>query len=172
MARRLPAGRAVIISLLCGGLTHLAWDAFTHDTGLAVTAFPLLQAQLFSLGVYPVYAFNLLQHISTLIGSALIVCWCWRWLKRTPRQTPATPRMLSPLPPRAVIVCLALVPTAAGIVSGLNGIGSRRGLLALQAFASEAAYAALPALTAVVLLYCAGWQLWRNAIAGLTHLRS
>src|SRR5262245_46796273 len=31
---------AVIVSLLCGAVTHLLWDAFTHNNAPAVRAFP------------------------------------------------------------------------------------------------------------------------------------
>ena len=72
---------AVIISLLCGAITHVVWDAFTHEGAQAVIAFPILQAHLFSVGSYPVYVFKLLQHMSTCIGLFLVLWWSWRWLK-------------------------------------------------------------------------------------------
>nr|MBS9408177.1 DUF4184 family protein [Streptococcus oralis] len=39
-------------SALFGMLTHVVWDAFTHNTGYFVTKIPLLQRGLHSIPVY------------------------------------------------------------------------------------------------------------------------
>ena len=53
---------AVIVSLMVGALTHLAWDAVTH--------------------LYAYRGFYVLQHASTVLGTAFVVWWCCRslWL--------------------------------------------------------------------------------------------
>lgn len=56
---------AVVLSLLVGALTHLGWDGLAHS-----------------------YAWNgvhILQHASTVLGSAFVVWWCCRslWLAAT-----------------------------------------------------------------------------------------
>jgi hypothetical protein len=53
---------AVAISILAGALTHFAWDALTHS--------------------YAYRGMYVLQHASTILGSAFIVWWCTRslWL--------------------------------------------------------------------------------------------
>lgn len=61
---RLPAvpWHAVLLSLLVGALTHLGWDGVAHS--------------------YEYRGFHVLQHASTLLGSAILGWWGWRRLGR------------------------------------------------------------------------------------------
>jgi len=75
----------IVASLLLGAISHLAWDAFTHDNGLIVRNVPDMRVPLEEFGTHrPLY--NVLQHGSTLLGLALLIFWYWRWFKRTPPQ--------------------------------------------------------------------------------------
>jgi len=82
------AGRfgLIVASLLLAAISHLAWDAFTHDSGLVVRNVPDMRVPLEEFGTHrPLY--NVLQHGSSLLGLAILVFWYWRWFKRTPPQT-------------------------------------------------------------------------------------
>jgi hypothetical protein len=81
------AGRftLIIASLLLGSISHLAWDAFTHERGLVVRNVPDMRVPLEEFGT-PRPLYNLLQHGSSVLGLALLAFWYWRWLKRTPAQ--------------------------------------------------------------------------------------
>jgi hypothetical protein len=75
----------IVASLLLGAITHLAWDAFTHEHGMVVRNVPDLRTPLEEFGTHrPLY--NVLQHGSSLLGLALLTFWYWRWFKRTPPQ--------------------------------------------------------------------------------------
>jgi len=75
----------IVASLLLGGVSHLAWDAFTHDRGLVVRNVPDMRVPLEEFGTHrPLY--NVLQHGSSILGLAILVFWYWRWFKRTPPQ--------------------------------------------------------------------------------------
>ena len=75
----------IVASLLVGAISHLAWDAFTHDRGLVVRNVPDMRVPLEEFGTHrPLY--NVLQHGSTLLGLAFLIFWYWRWFKRTPPQ--------------------------------------------------------------------------------------
>jgi hypothetical protein len=78
----------IVASLLIGAITHLAWDAFTHEHGLVVRNVPDLRTPLEEFGTErPLY--NVLQHGSSLLGLALLAFWYWRWFKRTlPQPVP------------------------------------------------------------------------------------
>ena len=81
------AGRVALIvaSLLLGAVSHLVWDAFTHDRGLVVRNVPDMRLPLEEFGTHrPLY--NVLQHGSSILGLAILVFWYWRWFKRTPPQ--------------------------------------------------------------------------------------
>jgi hypothetical protein len=72
---------AVGLSLLAGAVTHLAWDAFTHDGAPGVEAIPLLRADLFAVGTYHVYAYRVLQYFSSAIGLLILGLWIFKWLR-------------------------------------------------------------------------------------------
>ncbi len=58
---------AVIVSLLVGALTHLAWDALTHTND------------------HTIHGPNWFQHANTALGSAVLAWWIWRKVRRLPR---------------------------------------------------------------------------------------
>src|SRR5688500_11435629 len=89
----------VLLSLIIGVLTHVAWDAFTH-----AGHFAFVERALFP-GV-PLY--RVLQHASTVMGGAFLAGWLWRKLRAT-RST----RQVPDIGPRlriAALAALLLVP--------------------------------------------------------------
>ena len=61
-------------SALFGMLTHVVWDAFTHNTGYFVMKIPLLQREWYGISVY-----KYMQHGSTCIGVLLLVYVLWKY---------------------------------------------------------------------------------------------
>jgi hypothetical protein len=99
----------ILASLLVGTLSHLFWDGFTHSAGWAAHRIPLLKATLFSISGRPIPLCNVLQHVSTLVGLAILAVAGIRWyrpaalgcgVERISKQT----RM------PAIVPVLALVP--------------------------------------------------------------
>ena len=90
LAKPFPWGGArrfalIMASLLLGAISNLAWDAFTHDSGLVVRNVPDMRVPLEEFGTHrPLY--NVLQHGSSILGLLILVFWYWRWFKRTPPQ--------------------------------------------------------------------------------------
>jgi Domain of unknown function (DUF4184) len=139
LGRFTPAGlpdvawHAVIVSLLAGALTHVAWDALTHsyDHGLQ--------------------SHNWLQHASTALGTVVLGWWSWRKLRRVP----AAAGPLSPLA-RACIV-LALLG-AASLAAWVTAEPPAADLLALRKFLRTGGFAAVQALSVALLVYCLLFQ--------------
>ena len=63
----------VSASLLIGALSHVFWDAFTHNNGLFVVIFPALQREVCDFHRTPIYIYKLLQHGSTLVGLSVMI---------------------------------------------------------------------------------------------------
>jgi len=152
---------AVVVSLLCGAITHLLWDAFTHENGPAVVAIPILHSYLFSIGTYRVHVYNILQHGSTLAGLALLSVWSWRWLIQAPLRADPLPVELSSGLKVAVVVAIAVVPGVVGCWTGMQALGERTGMSALQIFAKKAIFTGMPVFGLAILVYGIGWHLWR-----------
>lgn len=67
----------LLVSLVLGVASHIAWDAFTHVGRWGVDAVPLLAA---SWGPLPGYKW--LQYASGVLGVAVIAVWLLLWLRR------------------------------------------------------------------------------------------
>lgn len=84
--RRLFSG-PVLLGALLGCVSHIVWDWFTHDDGLVVLSWPLLQQPLPAVMLHwPLYTF--LQYVSTVVGLGSIG---WFVLALPARPTPAAP---------------------------------------------------------------------------------
>jgi len=75
-----PRGRGypllLLVSLLLGVLSHIAWDAFTHEGRWGVTLFPALDAEW-----GPFTGYKWLQYLSGVVGLAIIGVGALLWLR-------------------------------------------------------------------------------------------
>lgn len=150
---------AVLLCLVLGGLTHLGWDAFTHDDGGVVTLFPILRTHLITIGGYPLYPYKLLQHGSSVVGMLGLALWFVWWLLRTP----ASNTMLS-IPPLACKIlgyCSLLgLPVLAASLAAVGALSSQPWLLNLRAALGAAAMAAGQAGSLGLVIYGAMFYLF------------
>lgn len=107
----------IVLSLLLGAASHIAWDAFTHANTVVVRHVDLLRAPL-ALGghVFPLY--KVLQHLSSAVGCLVIAAYVVRWWTRTPSCQPLQDR---PGPGQRLSVLL--------LVAGAAAAGSLAGIL-------------------------------------------
>lgn len=96
-------------ALLLGSGTHIAWDAFTHRTGVAVALLPALSSTI-AVGSLNAPWYKILQHGSTIVGMLVLTWLAVRWAL----QQPSVPR--SRLAMRAVAI--ASIPLAIGLLNG------------------------------------------------------
>jgi hypothetical protein len=61
----------LMLCLLAGILSHLAWDSFTHANSIPTKTFSLLRIHVFS-GSLEMPVFRVLQHVSTAVGLTVI----------------------------------------------------------------------------------------------------
>ncbi len=83
---RFRALSTAVLSLVLGALTHLLWDAFTHEGRFFVQQIPLLRLLLFTALNREFYVFNLLQHASTVGGVLLLGMAYYRYAHRFARS--------------------------------------------------------------------------------------
>jgi hypothetical protein len=75
VAAGVPSLRTLIlaaVSLMIGAATHVLWDAFTHDRQFFVEQIAWLRAPLWTVSGREFRVFNVLQHVSTVLGMACI----------------------------------------------------------------------------------------------------
>ena len=76
------------IAVILGAATHVIWDSITHAGTPVTKAMPFLRVVVFEIGSYRMPLFNLLQHLSTLFGLAVLSLWALR-LKPQPAIRPS-----------------------------------------------------------------------------------
>jgi hypothetical protein len=76
--------RRLVLGILVGSLSHIFWDAFTHNDSLITVDLELLK-----LRVGPLTLYRWLQYISSVIGLAAIAWFVWK-LPAQPRLVKAT----------------------------------------------------------------------------------
>ncbi|MGJ0630070.1 DUF4184 family protein [Xenorhabdus bovienii] len=73
-----------VLSLFIGAVTHIGWDAFTHDKGFFVELIPLLQLRVFHsiTNGQGISIYKILQHLSSLSGLLYLAMKYWRYQKK------------------------------------------------------------------------------------------
>ena len=85
IGRRWTHALWLALSLLMGVVSHILWDAFTHEGRLGVQLVPDLADQW-----GPLSGYKWLQHGSSIVGLVIIAVWALLWLRRTqPRPAAA-----------------------------------------------------------------------------------
>jgi|SRR5215470_1003243 len=159
--RRLPPASwiAVLVSLLIGAVTHLAWDAFTHPDAPGVQAVAVLHARLFSIGQYPVHGYKVLQHGSTLAGTVLLIGWVWRWLRQAPIHPPDPTLSLSRWRRATAVTVIVGLPVCAGLASGVLALSYPVTVSALEVSVWRSVVFSLSALGIAILCFSLVWHL-------------
>ena len=62
----------IVVSILAGALSHIFWDAFTHNDGRFVKWLPILKGKLVW-GSFKVSIYNFLQMFTSLLGAFVVV---------------------------------------------------------------------------------------------------
>lgn len=113
LSLRSPENMAgMVVAILIGAFTHVAWDAFTHANGAMVQAGAPLREPLFVFAGRTYAVYNILQHASTLLGLIAMAVAYGRWLHRSVQAGHARRGKPGDYVPLAM----------AGMVSGLLGL--------------------------------------------------
>ena len=85
--------------ILAGALTHLVWDAFTHENARGIRMIPWLEEPVVDIGNHHVAGVRLMQDGSSLIGLVVVLVLVWYGLRRG-SEHPVPDRPLRPAPGR------------------------------------------------------------------------
>jgi hypothetical protein len=81
-------------ALLLGAVTHLIWDAFTHENARGVRMFPLLTDYGPEMAGHALHLYRWLQYGSSLVGLALVAMALVLWLRHAPAPAVSPPRRI------------------------------------------------------------------------------
>ena len=142
----------LIVGLTLGVLSHLVWDAFSHEGRTGVLLLPALDA---AWGPLPGYKW--VQHGSSIIGVVVLAVWALWWLRRA-RPTPVQRTM----PTWASWAWLGALP-AVLLIAWCAGLAIY-GPLSEQFTVQHLAYRVLPPA-------CGLWGFGTLVVCAITQLR-
>jgi hypothetical protein len=102
------------VAIAAGAATHVAWDGFTHRSGWATRLVPLLREPIWVGGV-GIPVFNILQHLSTLLGGLVVMIWLVEEVRTGDPRALLKPWRL------AVLATLSATASAVGVWNVLRG---------------------------------------------------
>jgi hypothetical protein len=121
----------ILLSLLLGIFSHLLWDSFTHGRGYMVQHIAALRTFPFAqYGIYRPF-YNLLQHLSSLLGLGILVSAYYQWSEHAPSEP--VPKSLK-LSTRVKSVSLVAIGTGAAILGMVCGFAESRQSTRVTAF--------------------------------------
>lgn len=138
---------AVALCVIVGAATHIAWDHLTQRI--------FSGKLLWHRGRQYIYVYDVLQQGSSLVGLALLVVWCRRWLAAQPVDEKIGPGC-SPSERALGLTLVVAAPTVAvtaGVVTALRGRHSVTTAIELGARAGGMVFAV------GVLLFALAWRL-------------
>jgi hypothetical protein len=153
----------VVLSLVLGAFTHVAWDAFTHENTVIVQNHSALDGVAFDVRGQPIQIFKLLQYLSSVFGLAIIF-WCtWRWVDRQPAIISLTESPSLPLRNRVLILGAAIAAAPVGSLIGVSvdwmaPYGLTPWRIPWERTAFLMIIGAMDATALVLLAYCIVWN--------------
>lgn len=108
----------IMLSIALGALTHIVWDAFTHQSGWVVLQLPVLAMPIVETSQTSIKLYKLLQHGSTFLGAMLLLYWYLKWLKRAPSLPLKSLTLLSLQTRRLIIFSIGFSSSLLAIIYG------------------------------------------------------
>ena len=99
--------------VLVGAVTHLVWDAFTHENARGIRMIPWLEDPVVGIGRHRVAGVQLMQDGSSLLGLVIVIGLVWYGLRRG-RETPVPSRPLRSAERRAWVAIYAVAVMGLG----------------------------------------------------------
>ena len=143
---------AVAASVVIGAWTHIAWDSFTHKNGWVVKQVAFLQEPAFRFGttVFPMY--GILQHLSTLMGTAsLVIVYCL-WLRRSRRPELVHWRPTHEVYRYVLFAALVMIASIIAVPAAVKRAAMVQGYAALNVFLFRAAVYGTAAFISLLIL--------------------
>jgi hypothetical protein len=155
----------VAFGVLAGAVSHLGWDAFTHENARGVRIIPWLEEPV-DIGAHHMAGVRLLQDGSSLIGLAIVLGLVAYGLRRG-REQPVRERPLRAAERRAWVLTYVVAAVALSVVWWLR----EPAVHSLAAMANGMAVSALRGLAMGLLCISVGLD-WRLRALGVSSART
>ncbi len=150
----------ILLSIWIGAVTHVLWDAATHEYGWFVQRWPALQAPVVAVQDHRIRLYTLLQHGGTLAGGIFLIHWYRRWYRRThPSPSPPVQRFSEPMK-YTIIAGIAGSGVFIGMIYGAVEVRALPGGFAKgYLFVKNSVLMGVPGILAAAVLFSLHWRL-------------
>lgn len=155
----------IVLSMLAGIATHLAWDSFTHNHNWLYSRWSFLRLHIHLPLIGSIRSYFLLQVLSSIGGILILLFWLCHWYRATPPGPQPLSRTFTPSQKTVIAIAMLTLSIAGGLLRAFLHFGIPRSRNAVAGFAGDTA------VTVGALLW---WQLiaWgfflRSRVASLT----
>jgi Domain of unknown function (DUF4184) len=105
---------SIVLWVVVGVGTHLAWDQFTHAHSWTASHWTILRTMVHPPLLHSISVARLLQHLSTIGGMAVLAVWLAHWYRRTLPAQPTHAEAFSSRLKAAVILAMCAIALLCG----------------------------------------------------------
>lgn len=102
----------LFISIALGAITHIVWDAFSHNNGWFVSRFDVLLLEVATLPIY-----KWVQYVSGILGFLALLVWLAIWLGHSPQYRRSTTHKAYPLWKVVALTCICLTSGVFAVIA-------------------------------------------------------
>jgi hypothetical protein len=150
----------IIVAIMLGAATHIIWDSFTHEHGGAVERWQILYTSIFHLFGADIRLYKVLQHISTVVGLALLAYWIMKWFRhQLVPQIESKPYLATGTKVK-ILISLTVFAIVVGLAFGFWLSTQFTGVLAFRVFVVQTVVGIMAAFVFAAFLYSLAfkWQ--------------
>jgi len=147
---------SIVLSILIGIATHLAWDSFTHKDTWPYRHWEFLRsdAQLPAIGSMAMT--KVMEYGNSVLGVAILAVWLWHWYRTTEPFGPPAAYPMNAAQRRTTLVALPAIAMVGGILRALYAGGIPKTMRTVMHFSANVAITAI-AFFSLGLLVCGVW---------------
>lgn len=156
-----PASRMawILISMVIGWMTHVAWDSFTHENGYITDHWLALQSRTI---FWPhMHFFSSLQFLSSGLGLLLLGIAYLKWVKRTPVVERSVVSPIMPAARNVIVVAACLAAIVFGVMNGMQ-FAERYRHEWLRVFVVRTLVACITAAFVEIVLFAVYWHIAKD----------
>ena len=127
----------IVVSLLAGIATHIAWDSLTHRHTWLYRHCQLLHAQVPMPLLQSLPLYEVLQWLSSLAGSAIVLFWIINWYRSTPPGPRPVGAAFSRTQKILILTAILALSAGAGLLRGYLSAGIPRERWTAGEFAAD-----------------------------------
>ncbi|HWE84837.1 MAG TPA: DUF4184 family protein [Terracidiphilus sp.] len=129
----------IVLSMLAGIATHLAWDSFTHIHTWLYFHCSFLRQDIPLPLVGPIRSYFLLQILSSVAGILALLFWFFRWYRDTPPGPQPLGRTFTPWQKAVIVIAMLTLSTAGGLLRAFLQFGIPQNRHTVTGFAGDTA---------------------------------